>query len=173
MTTRLMHKLVQAADTIFQDMTDEMLPKDVGNLFWQFAKSKILDDTTKKIKVRDFVYDWILKLDNDTYREKFNINLEAVLLDKNNAEVEFAEGSGILNILGSHDGSPVNTDLEMMFAEKKGASVTEVGAVGLVFTLQSAADGARLGPDSYVKAELQALAPKGVSADLKDYINKE
>lgn len=103
----------------------------------------------------------------------FNINLEAVLLDKNNAEVEFAEGSGILNILGSHDGSPVNTDLEMMFAEKKGASVTEVGAVGLVFTLQSAADGARLGPDSYVKAELQALAPKGVSADLKDYINKE
>ena len=78
MTTRLMHKLVQAADTIFQDMTDEMLPKDVGNLFWQFAKSKILDDTTKKIKVRDFVYDWILKLDNDTYREKFNINLEAI-----------------------------------------------------------------------------------------------
>ena len=77
-----MHKLVQTADTIFQDMTDEMLPKDVGNLFWQFAKSKILDDTTKKIKVRDFVYDWILKLDNDTYREKFNINLEAIKKSK-------------------------------------------------------------------------------------------
>ena len=77
-----MHKLVQTADTIFQDMTDEMLPKDVGNLFWQFAKSKILDDTTQKIKVRDFVYDWILKLDNDTYREKFNINLEAIKKSK-------------------------------------------------------------------------------------------
>lgn len=103
----------------------------------------------------------------------FNVNLEAVLLDKNNAEVEFAEGSGILNILGSHDGSPMNTDLEVMFAKKEGVSVPEVGAVGLVFTLQSAADGAKLGPDSYIKAELQALAPKGISADLKDYINKE
>ena len=44
-----MHKLVQAADILFQDMTDELSPKDIGNSFWMFVKSKLLDDTTKKI----------------------------------------------------------------------------------------------------------------------------
>lgn len=72
-----MHKLVQVADVIFQDMTDALSPKDVGNAFWKFLKSKMLDDTTKKIRVRDFVYDWILKLDDKDYNTRFNINLEA------------------------------------------------------------------------------------------------
>lgn len=72
-----MHKLVQVADVIFQDMTDALSPKDVGNAFWKFLKTKMLDDTTKKIRVRDFVYDWILKLDDENYSSRFNINLEA------------------------------------------------------------------------------------------------
>lgn len=82
MTTRLMHKLVQTADFIFQEMTDDFAPKDIGNAFWKYLKSKLLDDTTKKIRVRDFVYDWILKLDPESYREKYSINLEAVKKSK-------------------------------------------------------------------------------------------
>lgn len=82
MTTKLMHKLVQAADILFQDMTDELSPKDIGNSFWMFVKSKLLDDTTKKIKVRDFVYDWILKLDPKICKEKYDLNLEAIKKSK-------------------------------------------------------------------------------------------
>ena len=82
MTTKLMHKLVQAADILFQDMTDELSPKDIGNSFWTFVKSKLLDDTTKKIKVRDFVYDWILKLDSKVCKEKYDLNLEAIKKSK-------------------------------------------------------------------------------------------
>jgi len=82
MTVKLMHKLVQIADFVFQDMTDELSPKDVGNAFWKFLKSKLLDDTTKKIRVRDFVYDWILKIDAKAFDEKYSMNLEAVKKSK-------------------------------------------------------------------------------------------
>lgn len=82
MTTKLMHKLVQAADFIFQEMIDEFAPKDIGNCFWSYVRSKLLDDTTKKIKVRDFVYDWILKLDPKLYDEKYQMNLEAIKKSK-------------------------------------------------------------------------------------------
>lgn len=82
MTTKLMHKLVQAADVLFQEMTDELSPKDIGNAFWSYLKSKLLDDTTKKIRVRDFVYDWILKLDATSYKEKYDLNLVAIKKSK-------------------------------------------------------------------------------------------
>lgn len=82
MTTKLMHKLVQAADFIFQEMTDEFAPKDIGNYFWSYVRSKLLDDTTKKIKVRDFVYDWILKLDTKLYKSKYDLNLDAIKKSK-------------------------------------------------------------------------------------------
>lgn len=62
-----MHKLLNVADFIFEEMTDSFSGKDIGNSFWVFVKSKILDDTTRKIKVVDFVYDYILKLDPDYY----------------------------------------------------------------------------------------------------------
>ena len=102
-----------------------------------------------------------------------NLNLEASLLDKNNKEIQFDEGSGVLNILGSADGSPVTTDIDLRFVKKEGAALPEINAIRLVFSLQSAADGARLTPDAYIKATLQALVPKGVNVDLKDFINKE
>ena len=51
-----------------------MTGKDVGNLFWNFTKSKFLDDNTKKIKVSDFVYDYILHLDPDFYKSKYDIS---------------------------------------------------------------------------------------------------
>lgn len=63
-------------------MTDELSPKDIGNSFWTFVKSKILDDTTKKIKVRDFVYDWILKLDTEACKKRLDINLGSIKKSK-------------------------------------------------------------------------------------------
>lgn len=63
-------------------MTNELSPKDIGNSFWIFVKSKILDDTTKKIKVRDFVYNWILNLDAKTCKARLDINLESIKKSK-------------------------------------------------------------------------------------------
>lgn len=41
-----------------------------------------MDDNTHKIKVVDFVYDYILHLDNGFYKQKYGINLEAVKKSK-------------------------------------------------------------------------------------------
>lgn len=59
-----------------------MTGKDVGNAFWKFTKSKFLDDNVHKIKVVDFVYDYILKLDVDFYKEKYGIQLQNVKKSK-------------------------------------------------------------------------------------------
>ena len=77
-----MHKLLTAADYIFEEMSDSMTGKDVGNLFWNFTKSKFLDDNTKKIKVVDFVYDYILKLDEKYYMEKYGVSLKNIKKSK-------------------------------------------------------------------------------------------
>lgn len=82
MRPQLMHKLLNVADFIFEDMTDQMSGKDIGNLFWSFLKDKFLDDTTKKIKVVDFIYDYVLHLDNDYFKSKYDINLSAVKKSK-------------------------------------------------------------------------------------------
>ena len=73
MKVQLMHKLLNVSDYIFQEMTDSMTGKDVGNAFWKFTKSKFLDDNVHTIKAVDFVYDYILKLDVDFYKEKYGI----------------------------------------------------------------------------------------------------
>ena len=77
-----MHKLLTAADYIFEEMSDSLTGKDVGNLFWNFTKSKFLDDNTKKIKVSDFVYDYILHLDPDFYKSKYDISLANIKKSK-------------------------------------------------------------------------------------------
>ena len=59
-----------------------MTGKDVGNLFWNFTKSKFLDDNTKKIKVSDFVYVYILHLDPDFYKSKYDISLANIKKSK-------------------------------------------------------------------------------------------
>lgn len=77
-----MHSLLEAADIIFQFMTDEMSDKEIGNSFWNYSKSKFLDDRVKKIKVTDFVYDYILHLNADDYKQKYNLNLAAIKKSK-------------------------------------------------------------------------------------------
>lgn len=82
MRIELMHKLLDVSSYIYAELTDEYSPKDLGNAFWAFIKSKLLDDCTKKIKVVDFIYDLLLKADCDYYHEKYDINLEAIKKSK-------------------------------------------------------------------------------------------
>jgi hypothetical protein len=103
----------------------------------------------------------------------FDLSFEARMLDENKHEVEFADGSGVLKISGSPDGSPVSSDLKFMFVKKEGVKLPDVAAIEVMFSISSAGDAVRMRPDSYVKAELQVLIPDGVSVDLKDFINKE
>lgn len=77
-----MHKLLDVSDFIFQEWTDTMQGKDIGNDYWAFIRSKFLDDSVRKIKVVDFVYDHILHLDDDFYKKKYDVNLSAIKKSK-------------------------------------------------------------------------------------------
>lgn len=77
-----MHQLIEVSDIIFQSWTNEVAGKDIGNDFWLFVRSQLLTDGIKKIKVFDFVYDHILKLDSAAFQAKFNISLENVKKSK-------------------------------------------------------------------------------------------
>ena len=87
MKVQLMHKLLNVSDYIFQEMTDSMTGKDVGNAFWKFTKSKFLDDNTKKIKVSDYSREELFKIDVDVFNEKYSCKLQNVKKDK--AQVSF------------------------------------------------------------------------------------
>ena len=77
-----MHKLLDVSSFIFEEMTDDFSDKQIGNEFWKFTKTKFLDDNTKKIKVSDFVYDYILHLDPDFYKSKYDISLANIKKSK-------------------------------------------------------------------------------------------
>ena len=98
-----MHKLLNASDFIFQEWTDTMLGKDIGNDFWKFCRSKFLDDNVTKIKVIDFVYDHILHLDNDFYKQKYDLNLRAI--KKSKQQMLFV--SEIVSKMIKHSGIPL------------------------------------------------------------------
>lgn len=59
-----------------------MSGKDIGNDFWNYTRSQFLNDGIKKIKVVDFVYNHILKLDVDFYLKKYGISLSNIKKSK-------------------------------------------------------------------------------------------
>ena len=98
-----MHKLLDVSSFIFEEMTDDFSDKQIGNEFWKFTKTKFLDDNTKKIKVVDFVYDYILKLDEKYYMEKYGVSLKNI--KKSKAEVTFV--SEIISKMIKHSNIPL------------------------------------------------------------------
>lgn len=80
----LMHKLLDLASYIFEELNDEFDDsKDLGREFFKYLKSKFFDDITQKIKVSDFIYDKILELDTKAFDAKYHCNLAACKKSKN------------------------------------------------------------------------------------------
>ena len=73
---------------------------------------------------------------------------------------------------GTAAGEAVKTDLNILVGIKKGAEITDISAIELVFNATSV-PGAPIREDSYLKATLQALIPEGVTLDLADFMGKE
>lgn len=103
MTVKLMHNLITTTDYIFQEMTDTMSDKDIGNDFWRFVKSKFLDDNQKKIKVFDYCYNVILNLDCEFYRKKYGVNIDNI--KKTKEQITFC--SEILSKMLKHSDIPL------------------------------------------------------------------
>lgn len=78
MRPQLMHKLLDLSEFIYEEFSDEFDDsKDLGREFFKYLKSKFFDDITHKIKVSDFIYNKILKIDEAEFDKKYCCNLTA------------------------------------------------------------------------------------------------
>lgn len=104
----------------------------------------------------------------NSYPLELELNLN--LLDSKGNVVNLSEDSGILHIQPCDlDGKPVTSQLNFLFQKKDGVSVDDIDALELVFKATSKkAAGVPLTKDSFIKAEIQAVIPEGLTFDLKD-----
>lgn len=87
-------------------------------------------------------------------------------LDSEGNAVELVENAGKQIIKpGTVGGDAVATDLNIVVGIKKGAELTDISAVELVFKA-TGVPAAPIKEDTFVKATLQALIPEGVTLDL-------
>ena len=103
------------------------------------------------------------------------LELNVNLLDSNGDLVTLSEDSGKLLIQPCGlDGKPVTSQLSFLFKKKEGVPVDDVDAVELVFKATSKkAAGVPLTKDSFIKAELQAVIPEGLTIDLKGLMDND
>lgn len=103
----------------------------------------------------------------------FGLDMTYNFLDSEGNIVEMVEDAGKQLIKpGTAAGEAVKTDLNILVGIKKGAEITDISAIELVF-IATSVPGAPIREDSYLKATLQALIPEGVTLDLADFMGKE
>ena len=78
MRVELLHRLLDVSSYIFEELTDDHSDRELGKSFWSYLRSKLLDDTTKRVSVSEFVYDQILALDEKAFEAKYDVKLSNI-----------------------------------------------------------------------------------------------
>ena len=95
------------------------------------------------------------------------LDLTAELLDPDGNVIPLAENAGRLTIKPCEGiDKATATDVNFFFGKKKGSASKEISAVRLTF--EAGAVNVPITEESFLKLELQALVPEGVTVDLKD-----
>lgn len=87
MTVRLLHKLTDVSSCLFEELTDGYSEVDLARDFWKYLKSRILDDSTKKVRVSEYVRERIMRLDEKAMKRKFGLKLSTV--KKSSAQLDY------------------------------------------------------------------------------------
>ena len=82
MRLELLHKLTDVASYVFAELTDEHSDRELGKSFWLYLRSKLLDDTTKRVSVSEFVYEQILDMDDKAFETKYGVKLSNIKKSK-------------------------------------------------------------------------------------------
>ena len=100
-----------------------------------------------------------------------NLNLQVRPIDEDGKAIDLKEGVGVLKIASCDaKGNPVTTDLDFVISGE-GADLSKMVAIELYFTADAKdAAGVPLRPDTYVKAEINAKVPEGVTVDLREFL---
>lgn len=78
MRLELMNKLNSLATYVFEELTSRDSGIDLARDFWKYLRSRLLDDMNQKVRVSEYVYDYILKIDTDDFDRKYDVKLENV-----------------------------------------------------------------------------------------------
>lgn len=100
-----------------------------------------------------------------------NLNLQVRPIDEDGKAIDLKEGVGVLKIASCDaKGNPMTTDLDFVISGE-GADLSKMVAIELYFTADAKdAAGVPLRPDTYVKAEINAKVPEGVTVDLREFL---
>ena len=100
-----------------------------------------------------------------------NLNLQVRPIDEDGKAIDLKEGVGVLKIASCDaKGNPVTTDLDFVISGE-GTDLSKMVAIELYFTADAKdAAGVPLRPDTYVKAEINAKVPEGVTVDLREFL---
>lgn len=75
MRIELLKKLTDVSSYIFEEMTDRMTEIDMAREFWKYLRSRLLDDMNQKVRVSDFVNEFVKSLDEKDFDEKYKVKL--------------------------------------------------------------------------------------------------
>lgn len=78
MRVELLKKLTDISSYIFEEMTDKMSEIDMAREFWKYLRSKFLDDMNQKVRVSDFVREFIKNIPEDEFNKKYLVKLENI-----------------------------------------------------------------------------------------------
>lgn len=88
MRPKLMHKILNVAGCVYSELSEDDFAcrKDLGREFFKFMKSKFLADSSKKVKVSDFIRHKIMQLDAGEFDRKYMSGLKTVKKSKDQLE---------------------------------------------------------------------------------------
>ena len=87
MRIELLQKLTAVSSYVFEEMTDDKTETELARDFWKYLRTKILDDMTRKIRVSEFVEDYIRRIPAAEFDLKYGVKIENVL--KSRAQLDF------------------------------------------------------------------------------------
>ena len=87
MRVELLRKLTDVSSYVFEEMTSAMSEIDMAREFWKYLRSRFLDDMSEKVRVSDFVGEYIRKMPEEEFDAKYGTKLGNV--KKSRQQLEF------------------------------------------------------------------------------------
>ena len=82
MRVELLRRLTDVSSYLFEEMTERMSEIDMAREFWKYLRSRFLDDMNEKVRVSDFVAEFIRGLDEKEFSAKYKVSLGNVKKSK-------------------------------------------------------------------------------------------
>lgn len=86
MRVELLRKLTDVSSYVFEEMTDRMSEIDMAREFWKYLRSRFLDDMNQKVRVSDFVAEFIRNIPEKEFDRKYGTKIGNVKKSKQQLE---------------------------------------------------------------------------------------